>query len=252
MVAEQFEIYQTEHSGPFTITRTLNTNFATLPLKNLTSNYKDIANIARNVSEPGAYLLPGVDPNVLTGYSAQRRILLGELTGDVAIGGLQWVTANTGGLYMLKPFSRGQVLVNSTDPLISPLVDFRAATDPTDLDLAVALLRKTREIMSAPAMAILGPAEMSPFGPGVETEDQIKDAIRQRMNPTNGHGCCTAAMLPRDLGGVVDDQVRVYGVQRLRLADISFWPMAVGGAPSATMYAAAEKLADIIKAAHSR
>lgn len=248
--AEQFEIYLTEHSGPFTITRTLSTNFAALPLRNLTSTYEMIANTARNISEPGAYLPTGIDPTVLAGYTAQREILLNALTNDVAMGGLQWGTADSGGLYMLKPFSRGQVLVNSTDPLVSPLVDFRAATDPTDLDVAVALLRKTREIMDAPAMKILGPVELSPFGPGVETDDQIKDAVRQTMSPTNGHACCTAAMLPRNLGGVVDDQLRVYGVQGLRIADISFWPTALGGAPSATVYAASEKVC-FIKAASS-
>lgn len=47
-------------------------------------------------------------------------------------------------------------------------------------------------------------------------------------------------MMPRDLGGVFDDQLRVYGVEGLRVADISFWPMPLNGAPSATMYASAE------------
>lgn len=211
-------------------------------MRNLTSKFEEIAQAGRNISEPGAYLAAGVDLSVLAGYSAQRQILLNELTANVAIGGLQWGTADTGGLYMLKPFSRGQVLLNSTDPLVNPLVDFRAASDPTDLDVAVALLRKTRDIMSAPAMSALGPVELSPFGPDVQSDDQIKDAIRQTLNPTNGHECCTAAMMPQDLGGVVDDQLRVYGVQGLRVADISFWPMAVGGAPSATVYAAAEKV----------
>lgn len=217
-------------------------NFATLPLKNLTSTYAEIVAVAANVSDPGAYLPADTDITVLAGYAAQRKILLSELTGDVAIGGLQWGTANTGGLYMLKPFSRGQVNINSINPLTSPLIDFRAATDPTDLDVAAALLRKSRAITSAPSMEILGPVELSPFGPDVETDDQIKKAIRQAMNPTNGHECCTAAMMPRELGGVVDDQLRVYGVEGLRVADISFFPMAVGGAPSATMYATSEKV----------
>ncbi|KAG6356089.1 hypothetical protein INS49_015474 [Diaporthe citri] len=51
----------------------------------------------------------------------------------------------------------------------------------------------------------------------------------------------------KDLGGVVDDQLKVYGVEGLRVADISFWPMPLNGAPSATVYASAEMLADMIK-----
>lgn len=240
--AEQLHIYETEHKGPYTITRTLSTIFASLPLKNLTSTYLRIVDTARNVSNPAAYLATGTDPAVAAGYTAQREILLDQLVGDVSVGGLHWGTAEQGGLYMFKPFSRGQVVINSTDPLDNPLVDFRAATDPTDLDVAAALLRKTRDIMDSPSMRALGPTELSPFGPDVQTDDEVKQAIRQAMTPTNGHECCTAAMMPEELGGVVDDQLRVYGVQGLRVADISFWPIPVVGAPSATMYAAAEKV----------
>lgn len=151
---------------------------------------------------------------------------------------------------MFKPFSRGQVIINSTDPLVNPLVDFRAATDPTDLDVAVALLQKMREIMGAPWMEALGPTELSPFGQGVQTDVEMKEAIRKAMYPTNGHECCTAAMMPQSLGGVVDDQLVVYGVHALRVADISFWPMPVVGAPSTTMYASGEKVC--AKYPHSR
>lgn len=220
----------------------MGTNFASLPLKNLTARYLEIANAARNVSNPGAYLPADTDPTVLAGYTAQRDILLEQLVGDVSIGGLHWGTADQGALYMFKPFSRGQVIINSIDPLANPLVDFRAATDPTDLDVAVALLQKMREVMGAPSMSSLGPTELSPFGPGVQTGVEMKEAIRQAMYPTNGHECCTAAMMPKDLGGVVDDQLMVYGVHGLRVADISFWPMPVVGAPSATVYASAEKV----------
>lgn len=240
--AEQLDIYRAEHKGPYTITRTLSTIFASLPLRNLTSRYLEVADAARNVSDPTTYLATGTDPAVVAGYAAQRAILLDQLVSDVAVGGLHWGTADQAGLYLFKPFSRGQITINSTDPLESPLVDFRAATDPTDLAVAAAVLRKTRDVMEAPSMRALGPVEQSPFGPDVQTDDEVVRALRQAMTPTNGHECCTAAMLPRELGGVVDDQLQVYGVRGLRVADISFWPMPVVGAPSATVYAAAEKV----------
>jgi hypothetical protein len=240
--AEQFALYKDSRQSPYTITRTLSTNFISLPLQNMTSKSADIIGAARNISNPDVSLPPDTDSSVVAGYTRQREIMLDQLENHVSIGGLHWGTANTGTLYLFKPFSRGTVNINSTDPLSNPLVDFRAATDPTDLDVAVALVRKAREIMGAPSMRVLGPNEVAPFGRGVQTDEEIKDAVRQTFNPSNGHECCTAAMLPKDLGGVVDDQLKVYGVDGLRVADISFWPMPLNGAPSATVYASAEKV----------
>lgn len=238
--AEQFALYNASRQGPYTITRTLSTNFVSLPLQNLTLESADIINAARNVSDPGAFLPPDTDPAVVAGYTRQREIMLGQLDSEISIGGLHWGTANTGTLYLFKPFSRGTVNINSTDPLANPLVDFRSATDPSDLDVAVALVRKARDIMDAPSMRVLGPTEVAPFGKEVQTDEEIKEAVRQTFNPSNGHECCTAAMMPKALGGVVDDQLKVYGVEGLRVADISFWPMPLNGAPSATVYASAE------------
>lgn len=240
--AEQFALYNSSRRGPYTITRTLSTNFISLPLQNLTSKAADIIETARSLNDEGSFLPPDTDPAVIAGYTRQREIVLDQLDNEVSIGGLHWGTANTGTLYLFKPFSRGTVTINSTDPLANPLVDFRAATDPTDLDVAVALVRKARDIMNMPSMRVLGPNEVAPFGPAVQTDDEIKEAVRQTFNPSNGHECCTAAMMPKDLGGVVNDQLRVYGVDGLRVADTSFWPMPLNGAPSATVYASAEKV----------
>ncbi|KAG8163562.1 hypothetical protein KVR01_006859 [Diaporthe batatas] len=245
--AEQFALYNSTGRGPYTITRTLSTNFISLPLQNLTSKANDIIENARSLSGQGSSLPPDTDPTVIAGYMRQREIMLDQLDNKVSIGGLHWGTANTGTLYLFKPFSRGTVTINSTDPLANPLVDFRAATDPTDLDVAVALVRKAREIMDAPSMRVLGPIEVAPFGQVVQTDEEIREAVRQTFNPSNGHECCTAAMMPKELGGVVDDKLRVYGIDGLRVADTSFWPMPLNGAPSATVYASAEKLADMVK-----
>lgn len=238
--AEQFALYNNFRRGPYTITRTLSTNFISLPLQNLTSDYAKVIDTAHSTGNPGAFLPSDTDPTVVAGYKRQREIMLDQLENGVSVGGLHWGTADTGHLYLFKPFSRGTVNINSTDPLANPLVDFRAATDPSDLDMAVALVRKARDIMDAPSMRVLGPTEVAPFGPEVQTDDEIKEAVRQTFNPSNGHECCTAAMMPRELGGVVTDQLKVYGVEGLRVADISFWPMPLNGAPSATVYASAE------------
>ncbi|KAI0533121.1 GMC oxidoreductase-domain-containing protein [Xylaria digitata] len=96
-------------------------------------------------------------------------------------------------------------------------------------------------------MASLGPVEASPFGAHLQTDEEIIAVLRQQINPSNAHQCCTAAMLPRNFGGVVDSKWKVHGIQGLRVADTSYWPFQTSGAPTATMYASGEKLADVIK-----
>lgn len=91
-------------------------------------------------------------------------------------------------------------------------------------------------------MRVLGSAETSPFGAQLTTDEQIAAVLRDQINPSNSHQCCTAAMLPRKWGGVVSSEHKVYGVGGLRVADISFWPMETSGAPTATMYASAEQV----------
>ena len=228
--------------------RGLSTNFISLPLKDVTSSYLSIA-AAAAARNPLASLPAGTDSTVAAGYVAQRALLLAQLADDVSVGGLHWSTGSAATLYALKPFSRGTVNINGTDPLANPIIDFRAATDPTDIAVNIALLRKMRAIFAAPPMAGLGPVETGAFA-GLTTDAQLEAAMRSVMSPTNGHECCTAAMMPRALGGVLDNQMRVYGVSRLRVIDISYWPFPISGAPSATMYATGEKIADVIKQAY--
>lgn len=61
------------------------------------------------------------------------------------------------------------------------------------------------------------------------------------------HACGTAAMLPRHKGGVVDAKLRVYGMYNLRIADTSIFPLIPRGNIMSSVYAVAEKAADIIK-----
>ncbi|KAK1466371.1 GMC oxidoreductase [Colletotrichum cuscutae] len=122
-------------------------------------------------------------------------------------------------LYFLRALSRGSVKINSTDPLQQPVIDFRTASDPTDFDLAVALFEKEKEIMSAPAMKILGPKMASPYD--TASKEEMKTLLAANMSPSNAHSCCTAAMVPKEEGGVVDTEMQVYGVKGLRVVDVS-------------------------------
>ncbi|RWA09527.1 hypothetical protein EKO27_g5581 [Xylaria grammica] len=245
--AEQRGLYDTERTGAYTIVRSLSTNIGQLSLRLVTDDYAAIAAEARS-RDPAASLPSDVDPTVLEGYKKQRELIIRQFEGqDAAVGTLHWGTSSSSLIYHLKPLSRGTVNINSTDPLASPVLDYRTATDPIDLAIYVALFRKNRELFAAPDMAALGPAEASPFGAQVRTDEEIIAVLRQQINPSNAHQCCTAAMLPRNLGGVVDSEWNVHGVEGLRVADTSYWPFQTSGAPTATTYASGEKLADVIK-----
>lgn len=164
------------------------------------------------------------------------------------MGSISWADSAEMSTFNLKILSRGTVLINSTDITVNPLIDFASLRDPTDLALSVALLNKTREFMATPPMQALGPTELAPTG-NATSEYDIEEALRSIIQPSNGHVCCTSAMMSRELGGVVDSNLSVYGVKGLRVVDASIFPFVPAGAPTATVYAVAEKAADLIKIA---
>ncbi|OHW98815.1 GMC oxidoreductase [Colletotrichum incanum] len=236
--AEQRALYDTKKEGAYTIVRTLSTNLAVPPLANTTSNWKDILAAAKR-NKPTAYLAPGTPSSVQEGYKKQREIVLDQLAGqDVPLGMVHWGTGNSVTLYFLRALSRGSVRINSTDPLHQPVIDFRTGSDPIDFDLAVALFEKGKEIMSAPAMKVLGPKMAAPYG---DATREVKRLLAENMTPSNAHSCCTAAMVPKEKGGVVDTEMQVYGTKGLRVIDVSYWPMVLTAAPTATTYASGEK-----------
>ncbi|WKT54480.1 hypothetical protein QSH57_005064 [Fusarium oxysporum f. sp. vasinfectum] len=244
---EQRELYDTAREGAYTIFRGLSTTLANPPLRNTTSDWQAIISSARTV-DPTTYLPSDTHPSVIAGYKAQREHILSQLEGpDVPVGLIHWPTANAVTLTFLKPLSRGIVTINSTNPLVQPVIDFRTATDPLDLDLFVALFGKNREIMAAPDMQVLGPREAAPFGENITSTEQLGELFAAGMGVTGGHECCTAAMMPKHMGGVVDPRMKVYGVRGLRVVDTSFWPMLLTAPPLATTYAVGEKIADVIK-----
>ncbi|ETS85579.1 hypothetical protein PFICI_03604 [Pestalotiopsis fici W106-1] len=249
--AEQLELYEQQRLGAFTIVHPLSTNIASVALCNATSDCQSIVDEIDS-EDPALYLPSDIDSTVLDGYKKQFEITLGQLNSSSSpIGQIHWSTTTTATLYFVKPLSRGTININSTNPLANPVIDWRSMTNPADLDFTLALFRKHRDIFNQPSMRELGPIELSPFGEGIQDDDDIKAVLRQQINPSNAHQCCTAAMLPQDLGGVVDDQLRVYGVQGLRVIDISAWPMIISAAPTATIYGQGEKIADIIKTAYT-
>ncbi|KAI6905613.1 GMC oxidoreductase [Hortaea werneckii] len=245
---EQLSLYHYNRTGPMTVPYFSGTLVAYLPLQNMTKEYDRILQSASNVNTSS--LLPiNTDPAILAGYHAQTQILLERYRSthttvqEVAFGG-----SGTVPVALLKPLSRGSVQINTTDPSKTPLVDFGTFSHPTDLEIAVEAIKKTREFMNSAPMQETGATEIIP-GANITSDEEIAAAIRNLARSTWQHPTSSCSMMRRELGGVVDPSLKVYGVEGLRVVDASIMPMIIGSHTLSTVYAVAEKAADIIKAA---
>jgi hypothetical protein len=192
-------------------------------------------------------------PTLLAGYNAQLTLLTKSLRdGTSPLFEFLWAGSPGMGCVLQKPLSRGTVLINSTNPhpgLSPPLVDFNARSHPFDARAIVLAFKLLRRVMlHTSATTILGIEEVTPGSAVGDSEADIEKVMRESLvSPHNAHPCGTAGMAPRRLGGVVDEKLRVYGVKGLRVVDTSILPVIVAANLQATMYAVAEKAADIIK-----
>ncbi|WP_170391438.1 GMC family oxidoreductase [Ruegeria arenilitoris] len=145
----------------------------------------------------------------------------------------------------LRPESRGTVSLHSADPFAAPAIDPAYLSDPRDLDTMIEGARMTREILEAPALAKYRHKEM--FGTDTaQTDTDWEGHIRARAD-TIYHPVGTCKMGVDDMA-VVDSQLRVRGLQGLRVVDASVMPTLVSGNTNAPTIMIAEKAADMILA----
>ena len=147
---------------------------------------------------------------------------------------------------LLRPKSRGSVKLASADPLAAPQIDPNFFGDPADLETMVAGFKLTQRIMDAPSLKALRTRDA--FTQGVETDAQIRDFLRRRVD-TVYHPVGSCAMGPDAATAVVDAQLRVHGLEGLRVVDASIMPTLIGGNTNAPSIMIAEKAADMIRAA---
>ncbi|KAK6074218.1 GMC oxidoreductase [Seiridium cupressi] len=146
------------------------------------------------------------------------------------------------------PFSRGSTHMQSADPASSPILDPRFMTHPLDLELHarhVLLLEKIRDTPPLRELFKEGGRRLHNDGQKVETLEEAKEAVKNRFT-SHYHVCGTAAMKPLESGGVVDSNLRVYGVDGLRIVDASVFPLIPRGNIQSSVYAVAERAADIL------
>lgn len=148
---------------------------------------------------------------------------------------------------LLRPRSRGSVGLHSADPLAAPRIDPGFLSDPDDLHRMVLGFKAMRRILQQPALARFGGRELNTTA-AAQTDAQIEQVIRDRAD-TIYHPVGSCRMGPDPAHDVVDAQLRVHGVQALRVVDASIMPRIVSGNTNAPVIMVAEKAADLIKAA---
>jgi choline dehydrogenase-like flavoprotein len=152
--------------------------------------------------------------------------------------------ALTFGPVLVSTKSRGNVRLRSTDPTAKPRILTNTLADPDDLASLVAGLKIAREIAATePLRSILG-KELHPGSQAVSDQD-LEDDVRNRVELLY-HPVGTCRMGTGD-GAVVDPELRVRGVDGLRVVDASVFPVVPGGNTQAPTIMVAERAADIIR-----
>ncbi len=151
--------------------------------------------------------------------------------------------AITASVCHLRPQSRGHVRAVSPDPMAAPQIAPNYLSTESDRIIAARAIRLTRRIMAAPALARYRPEEFRP-GPSAQSDAELAEAAGQ-IGTTIFHPVGTARM-GTDARAVVGPDLRVHGVEGLRVADASIMPVIVSGNTNSPTLMIAEKAAAMI------
>ncbi len=141
------------------------------------------------------------------------------------------------------PGSRGSVKLASTDPTVAPRIVTNLLSDERDVQSLARAVRQTRELMSTAPLSRLIDREMAPSANQI-SDEALLAFVRQNARPSC-HPSCTCAM-GDGVDAVVDAQLRVRGIEGLRVADASIMPNIIGGNLNAAVIMIAEKASDLI------
>ncbi|KAJ5116244.1 CAZyme family AA3 [Penicillium angulare] len=146
-----------------------------------------------------------------------------------------------------RPFSRGNVHLTSSDAKENPQFDPGFFSHPLDLELHARHVRWLETLAWTEPMASL----LKPDGRRLQkssrdiTLETARELARDRI-VSHYHVAGSTAMMPREMGGVVDSKLKVYGTKNLRVVDAGIFPLIPRGNIQATVFAVAEKAAAII------
>jgi choline dehydrogenase-like flavoprotein len=148
----------------------------------------------------------------------------------------------------VQPTSRGHIRLKSSNPADAPAIQPNYLSTDEDRRVAADSIRVTRNIVAQPALAPFNPVEYLP-GENVRNDDEAALAkAAGDVGTTIFHPVGTAKMgLPSDPMAVVDERLRVFGIERLRVADASVMPTITSGNTNSPVIMIAEKAAGMIR-----
>jgi len=162
---------------------------------------------------------------------------------DGVIGKLENRPGMTNGCWVMRPQSRGYVRAKSMDPDVAPRIQPNYLAASADRVVTVAGLRWCRRLLSTPALDAWYEHEILP-GKDVQSDDELLDYARS-TGSTVYHAIGTCRM-GQDQDAVVDERLRVRGLDGLRVVDASIMPTMPSANTNAATYMIAEKGADMI------
>ena len=165
------------------------------------------------------------------------------LSADKPGEGVHNFSAFTASVCQLRPESRGELKILSKDARDYPSIQPNYLSTELDLRTAVNGLKVARKIVSAPSMA---PHILDEYVPGYQydTDEQLEEAVR-KFSQTIYHPAGTCKM-GNDENAVVDAELKVHGIGKLRVVDASIMPEIVSGNTNAPAIMIAEKASDMI------
>lgn len=201
---------------------------------------------------PLSYLPPPYKTSLslLKGFLKQRQILASRFSTNISTTAqFPYKGDSFASSILMKPLSRGTITLNTTNPHGPPVVTYNTLQNPLDLEILISQVQRQRRFWKSPFLAALAPVENTP-GVQYASDADLKRAfttVPGTLVPQLAHLSGTTALMPEELGGVVDTKLRVYGVKGLRVVDAGVVPLIPAGSLSATVYAVAEKAAVLIK-----
>ncbi len=145
---------------------------------------------------------------------------------------------------VVRPMSRGWIKLASSNPLDKPLVNPNYLSETADVERLIQGVEIARDIFATIAFSSWIKQELIP-GPNVKTHAQLKEFVKQRAD--SYHHQAGSCKMGQDAMAVVDPQLRVYGVEGLRVADASVMPVVPSGNCHTGIVMIGEKVSDLIR-----